>query len=210
LLLDRERERIASVLHDGVEQEIFTIGVRLTALLEDGAVEPRLAHELRELRRLSIAAADGVRRAIFSLTDPHHEGTLTDDVRSILRELERRSDVQVHLAVSGTPGPAVETIRDVVDVVVKEALSNVLKHTSATLVLVNLLYQPDHLDLAVHDNGPGAPEIVLGTYPVSSLRFGLRHSRRLVLDRGGSFAVVNGQEGGLVIRVGLPLPEVQP
>ena len=67
-LLGRERERIAGALHDRIEQNIFTIGVHLGALLEDASLDARLAPQLRELHQLSIAVADELRRAIFSLT----------------------------------------------------------------------------------------------------------------------------------------------
>ena len=61
-LLGRERQRIAGALHDRIEQEIFMIGVRLSALLDSGVADPRLAHELQELRQLSADASDEVRR----------------------------------------------------------------------------------------------------------------------------------------------------
>ena len=67
-LLGRERERIAGALHDRIEQDVFTIGVRLTALLEDQSLDHRMAGQLRGLRQLSIGVADEVRRAIFALT----------------------------------------------------------------------------------------------------------------------------------------------
>ena len=67
-LLGRDRERIAGALNDRIEQDIFTIGVRLTALLEDQSLDHRVAGQLRGLRQLSIGVADEVRRAIFALT----------------------------------------------------------------------------------------------------------------------------------------------
>ena len=68
--------------------QIFTIGVRLNALLEPGDVDPRLAEDLQHMRQLTIEASDEVRRAIFSLSGSDdgttslttHEGT---DVRLV-------------------------------------------------------------------------------------------------------------------------------
>ena len=208
-LLGRERERIAGALHDRIQQEIFMIGVRLNALLKDGAVEPRLAHELQELRQLSVDAADEVRRAIFSVTGPELQGSLTDNIRSLLQELERSSDSRVHLSVTGTPTPAEETVHDVVHLVVNEALTNVNRHANATVVLVNLRYEPDRIDVVIQDDGVGAPELLLDTFQDSYLHFGLRHIRQAVIDRGGTFTVANGEEAGLVLRVSMPLSAKQ-
>jgi signal transduction histidine kinase len=205
-LLSRERQRIAGALHDRIEQEIFMIGVRLNLLLEDGPMEPRLAQELQELRRLAVGAADEVRRAIFHLNGEERPGDLTDDIRSLLRELEHISDIGVHLSVSGSPGPATEAVHDVVHLVVREALNNVVRHANATVVLVSLRYEAARLEVVVQDNGIGAPEILLRTFPESYLHFGLRHIRQAVNDRGGSLEVANGDEAGLVVRASIPLP----
>ena len=186
-LLGRERERIAGALHDRIQQDIFMIGVRLNALLKDDAVEPRLAQELQELRQLSVDAADEVRRAIFSVTGPELQGNLTDNIRLLLQELERNSDIRVHLSVTGAPTPAEETVHDVVNLVVNEALTNVNRHANATVVLVNLRYEPDRIDVVIQDDGVGAPELLLDTFQDSYLHFGLRHIRQAVIDRGGTF-----------------------
>ena len=209
-LLGRERERIAGALHDRIEQDIFTIGVRLGALLEDPSVPAPAASELQELRQLTIAAADELRRSIFSLTAPQNEGDLTDDLRRLLREFERRSNVQVHLAVSGKPTPAAEAAHEVVHMVVNEALVNVAKHARATVVLVSLGYLTERLDIAIQDDGVGAPQILLDTFQDSYLHFGLRQMRQVVIDRGGTFAVANGDETGLLVRASIPLSPRQP
>ena len=209
-LLGRERERIAGALHDRLGQVIFTIGVRLNALLEAGLADPRVAGELHELRGLAIGASDEFRKAIFALAGPDQQGSLTDDIRTLLREFERSSAVQVHLSVSGTPTPAVETVHDVVHLVVHEALTNVAKHADATSVLVSLRYEADRLDLVIQDDGVGASEMLLGTFQDSYLHFGLRHIRQQVIDRGGSFMVANDAESGLALRISLPLSISQP
>jgi signal transduction histidine kinase len=205
-LLARERERIAGALHDGLEQEIFTIGARLNALLEDRSLNQVVTEQLRGVRQLSVKAADEVRRAIFALTGKEQDGAdLTDRLRLRLAELQRSSGIQAHLFVTGTPSPDVAVVHDVVSLVVNEAITNARKHADAQMVLVSLRHEPDRLDLVVQDDGVGAPEILLRTFQDSQLHFGLRHMRQLVIDSCGSFEVSNGEEAGLVVRVSLPL-----
>jgi signal transduction histidine kinase len=205
-LLARERERIAGALHDQIGQEIFTIGVRLNALLKDHSLDHGVTEQLRGLRHLAINASDEVRRAIFALTGPEQDGTgLTDRVRRRLAELQRSSGILAHLLVIGTPGTDAAVLHDVVSLVVDEAVTNARKHAHARTVLVSLRCEPDRLDLVVQDDGVGAPEILLRTFQDSHLHFGLRHIRQLVIDRGGSFEVSNGEEAGLVVRASVPL-----
>jgi signal transduction histidine kinase len=207
-LLGRERERIAGALHDQIQQEVFTIGVRLNALLEDSSLDPSVAEKLRELRQLSIRASDEIRRAIFALTSPRREGSrLIDELRSGLSEFERDTGIHAHLSVSGSAITDIEQIDDVVQVVVEESLTNVRKHAHARMVLVSLRYGAQKLDLVIQDDGEGAPEALLRSFQDSYLHFGLRHIRQLVIDRCGEFEIANGEEAGLVVRVTLPIED---
>ncbi len=207
-LLGRERARIAGALHDRIEQVVFTIGVRLNALLEDASLGPRVSQELGALRQLSIDASDEIRKAIFALTSPRRvSGGLTDELRSMLSEFERETGIQAHLSVTGSASKDSDQVDDVVRVVVEEVLTNAKKHAHARVVLVSLRYEPPKLDLVIQDDGKGAPEALLRTFKDSYLHFGLRHIRELVIDRGGTFEVTNGDEAGLVIRITLPLED---
>ena len=168
-LLASERDRIARGLHDRVDQEIFTIGLRLNALLEDEPLPAPLAERLREIRRVAVQASDEVRQAIFDLAASHGgERDLASALRSLLREVERNSGLQAHLVVSGSPEAAVEQVRDVAVTVVREALTNVVKHARARMVLVSIRHGQSHVDLVIQDDGVGAPEPYSATTPAAT------------------------------------------
>jgi signal transduction histidine kinase len=59
--------------------------------------------------------------------------------------------------------------------------------------------------VVVQDDGVGAPDMVLRSYRESHLHFGLRHMREQIVGLGGDFDVANGEESGLVVRLGVPL-----
>jgi signal transduction histidine kinase len=209
-LLARERDRIAGALHDRIEQEIFAIGIRLNAIVEDRRLESSLLDEVRGIRELAIDTADEIRRVIFALSAPNHEGRdLTSEIRALLRDLERRSPLHAHLSVTGEPVAAVDSVHGLVRSVVSEALTNIRRHADATVVLVTLRYASDRVDIIIQDDGVGAPEIVLRAYQDSQLHFGLRHMSEQLLQHGGSFEVRNGEEGGLVLKASVPLPSEQ-
>jgi signal transduction histidine kinase len=100
-VLARERERIAEGLHDEIGQDIFTIGLRLSALIDD-ASDPDLATRLNELRRLAGETAEHVRRVIFALAaQAHRHGDLTRSVQRLLRDIETSQSLQTKLVVTG-------------------------------------------------------------------------------------------------------------
>jgi signal transduction histidine kinase len=207
-LLGRERERIAAGLHDDIEQSLFTIGVRLGALL-DGDLDPRLAEQVRAIRHLASVTDDKVREVVFALAVPGQKGTdLTSSLRSLLNETAQATGLETDLVVTGSPIPAASRLQDVLRAVVKEALANVVRHAHAQVVLVSVRYGTDRVDLVVQDDGIGAPELILRQLSDSLMHFGLRHMRESVVGLGGSFEVANGEDGGLTVRVSLPLRRV--
>jgi signal transduction histidine kinase len=90
---------------------------------------------------------------------------------------------------------------------VSEAFTNLARHSKAQMVLVSVRYEEDRVDVVIQDDGVGAPEIVLRSFQDSHLRFGLRHMRQQVIERGGTFEVANGEEAGLVVRISIPTAE---
>jgi signal transduction histidine kinase len=204
-LLARERQRIAVRLHDQIEQEIFSIGLGINALLDGGEFDPQTVARLQAVRRLAVETADEVRKVVFALAVPGHaEGSLVSDVRSLLRDVERQSDLQAHLVVSGNPPPDAEGRQDILYAVISEAMNNVQRHARAKIVLVSIRYEADGTDVVIQDDGVGVPDIVLNSFQDSYLHFGLRHMRQQIVDLGGIFEVVNEEDGGTIIRISLP------
>jgi signal transduction histidine kinase len=204
-LLARERQRIAVRLHDQIEQEIFSIGLGINALLDSREFDPQTVARLQAVRRLAVETADEVRKVVFALAVPGHaEGSLVSDVRSLLRDVERQSDLQAHLVVSGNPAPEADGRQDILYAVISEAMNNVQRHAQAKIVLVSIRYEADRTDVVIQDDGVGVPDIVLNSFQDSYLHFGLRHMRQQIVDLGGIFEVVNEEDGGTIIRISLP------
>jgi signal transduction histidine kinase len=144
---------------------------------------------------------------VFALSAPGHAGgDLASSVRSLLRDTSRTSGLATDLIVSGVAPDGMTKVQDALHAVVKEALSNVTKHAHASTVLVSIRYAQDRCDVVVQDDGVGAQELALRTFEDSYLHFGLRHMRQQVLDLGGTFDLANGEEGGFVLTVSVPVP----
>ena len=69
-VLQKERERIAAELHDRIEQAIFSLGLKVNAILERESVTDPTAADLGEVRQLAIHTSEAVREAIFALSLP--------------------------------------------------------------------------------------------------------------------------------------------
>jgi signal transduction histidine kinase len=205
-VLRGERERIAAELHDRIEQAIFTLGLKVNAILEREPVTDPIAADLGEVRQLAIHTSEAVREAIFALSLPRAAaGGLPAELRRLVRETGESEAVEADLVVSGRPaGLSPESVHTLF-VLAREALANVARHARAKRVLVSLRYSDEHVDLVIQDDGVGASEQILHHYQESGTHFGLKRSRRQVEALGGTFEVRNGEESGLAIRARLPV-----
>ena len=204
-VLRQERERIAADLHDRIEQGIFAIGLQVNSELDKDDLPADTAKRLVEIRTLAAKMAETTREVVFALAFGRPPaGDLPETLRRFVADLTRSVPLDVELLVSGQPAPLEPGIEMALSRIVQGALWNVVGHANAKMAMVSLGYADGHVDLIVQDDGDGAPDDVLRTYTDSRSHFGLRSMRRQVEELGGTFAVSNSEEGGLVVRVRVP------
>jgi signal transduction histidine kinase len=205
-VLRQERVRIAAELHDRIEQAIFTLGLKVNAILEQEPAAKPIATGLREVKQLAIHTSEAVREAIFalSLPRPAADGLLAE-LRRLVREAGKSEELEADLVVSGKPFPLGAESEGSLYHVAREGLTNVVRHARARRVLVSLRYSDDHVDLVIQDDGVGASEQILKHYTESGTHFGLQGSRRQLEELGGTFEVGNGEESGFAVRARLPV-----
>jgi signal transduction histidine kinase len=151
---EKERARVARELHDDTGQALTLLLVRLQ-LLADQITDPKTRAELAELRALVAQTMDGVRRLVVDLGP-----TVLDDLglaSSVEWLAERmrgdgRMRVDLRLDVDREPSRPVALA---IFRVTQEALTNVLRHASASCVSVRLTHDGGHLKLVIADEGAG-------------------------------------------------------
>ena len=150
-----DRERIGRELHDGVIQSLFAVGMNLQAsalMVGPGKVQDRLEKDVGELDR----AIRDLRNYIFGL----RPGILADHqlgqaIAQLASETEEESDISV--AVDVDPQLAAELTFISGDIVqlVREALSNLARHSGAATGRVSLRREDGAARLVVEDDGKG-------------------------------------------------------
>jgi signal transduction histidine kinase len=159
LALIADRDRIARDLHDLVIQRLFGIGLQLQNTLSY-PVQPEVAQRLNNaVSELDTAMRD-IRSVIFQL----HEGKSTDlrsDVRAIAADAEASLRFRPHLMFIGPMSAVTDhRTRGELLAVLREALSNVVRHSKAERVDVSITVDVDTVELKVSDDGRGIPEKV--------------------------------------------------
>ncbi|WP_234434879.1 MULTISPECIES: sensor histidine kinase [Streptomyces] len=149
---EAERKRIERDLHDGAQQRL--VGLIMTL----GIVEHGLEEE-RSDRAVLVAKArkeaEGVLADLRELIRGIHPQLLTDrGVPAAVAEIADRSPVPVHVDIT-LPERLVSAVETVAYFAVKEALTNVVKHSGARRAWVTGCREGDRLVLCVGDDGVG-------------------------------------------------------
>jgi signal transduction histidine kinase len=190
LRVDRERRRIARDLHDGLAQELAFI-VGQAGRLHGSENDPSARISSAAERALAEA-----RHAIATLSRPAG-GTLDASVALAAEEVASRNGVQLQLELA--PGvEAADKVHQAVARIVREAVSNAIRHGEAKVVRVELA-ERDGLRVAVEDDGTG-----IGSSGEKSAGFGLVSMRERAEALGGTMQVGPGAEGGTRVDIWLP------
>jgi signal transduction histidine kinase len=209
-LLQDERQRIARELHDRVAQTFFSIGLTAQTAIEndghdghDGAGWGLPA--LETIRGLSALGTEQMREAIFALTQAEVEDReLTQTLWQVVRGFRERTGLDADLVLVGGARRLSRECAEALLAVVREGLANVEQHAHATSVVISMRTSATGVTLAVHDDGVGAPALVLRSIGSSVTHFGLRWLQDRIRKLGGTFTVRCGEDGGFVLRVRLP------
>jgi two-component system sensor histidine kinase UhpB len=151
---ERERRRLATDLHDEVNQALTAILLRLEALAQD--VPPDMAGEVAELKRLVNQAMEELlnlaRQLRPAALDDHG---LVPAIEAHLKQFAARTRIEARLDAQGEFESLGEDEQTAVYRIVQEALTNIGRHADATSVEVNLARGGYGTVLSIRDNGTG-------------------------------------------------------
>jgi signal transduction histidine kinase len=192
-----DRERIARDLHDVVIQRLFATGLQLQSAA-------RLAARPEVTTRISGAVDDlditirDIRSAIFELRTPLN-ATLRAEIRATVDAAAASLGFRPELRLDGPIDSAVpEELRPDLLAVLREALSNAVRHARAGAVEVAIEAAGGRLSLVVADNGVGLPG------PPDE-RSGLANMRQRAERHGGTLVVGPGPAGGTRVDWSVPV-----
>ena len=191
---DQTRRRIERDLHDGAQQRLVSLALRLR---DAQAAVPPGAPELAQLLGDAVADAGDALEELRETARGLHPAILAQGgLRPALTAVARRSPVPVRLDVQ-VQGRLPEQAEIAAYYVVAEALTNAAKHAHATVVDVHVVAGHGMLHMRVRDDGRGAAGFGHGSGLI-----GLRDRAEAL---GGQLRLNSPPGAGTILDVTLPL-----
>lgn len=157
---DESRRRIERDLHDGSQQRLVALAMRLRGACDAAATrgEAETAADLES----AIAELGVAMRELRELARGIHPSALSvGGLDAAIDELAARSPIPV--AVSGEAGALPDTVEATAYFMVAEALANVAKHSGASRAWVRIERRSGVIGIVVRDDGVGGADAAAGT-----------------------------------------------
>ncbi|NMO53394.1 GAF domain-containing protein [Actinoplanes sp. TBRC 11911] len=190
---DEARRRIERDLHDGAQQSLVTLALRLRSAATEAAARDEAHDELSDAVTECMTVIDQLRELSHGI----HPAVLSESgLRAALRALRRRSPLplKVDVRIEGRLPMPVEIGAYYV---VTEILTNAAKHARASGVDVEAEAADGMLTLRVHDDGIGGADPKRGS--------GLLGLKDRIEALGGSFDVHSPPGGGTTVTCMVPI-----
>ncbi|MCU0765957.1 MAG: type IV pili methyl-accepting chemotaxis transducer N-terminal domain-containing protein [Gammaproteobacteria bacterium] len=199
LALHEERGVIARELHDSLAQSLSYLKIqatRLAAALADGADAAAPRAVLEELREGINSAYRQLRELLTTFRLKMDDRGLARALEATVDEFRARGAVDIRLdnALPSTLLGANEELH--VLQIVREALSNVIRHAGASHAAVTLHSTPAAVEVEVVDDGRGP-----GPRDDRAPHYGLTIMRERAASLGGALEVGPAEGGGTRVRV---------
>jgi signal transduction histidine kinase len=154
-IIETERNRIASELHDELGTLLSVIHLDLELVLrESSALTPHGEARLLEIRKNLNLVIESIRHNIWSLAPQMLDQVQLDfALRELCRKLDAYKGTHLHFVQSGISFPISHKQKLNLFRIVQELLTNAIKHSSAWNITVQLHWDDDTLTIIVEDDG---------------------------------------------------------
>ncbi|MFL6109337.1 MAG: sensor histidine kinase [Marmoricola sp.] len=193
-----ERHRLAREVHDGVAQDVASLGYLVDNLAASVSTEEQ-QHDVAVLRREVTRVVAELRNSVFDLRNEPAAGQgLGQSIATFARHVGSHSPLTVHVTLDESatrlrPRVEAELLR-----ITQEAINNARRHSGAENLWVNCRVHPPRAEIDVIDDGDG-----LGSPRDDS--HGLRIMQERADRAGATLSVISPANAGRGTRISLRL-----
>ncbi|GAA5416695.1 sensor histidine kinase LiaS [Paraliobacillus ryukyuensis] len=198
-----ERQRLARDLHDAVSQQLFALTMMSEATVRVVDKHPEKAKkQIKEIAMTAKQAQTEMRALLLHLRPVHLSGdSLSIGIKQLVNELEQKCSINFQMHIDPFDRLS-QTTEEHVFRIVQEALSNILRHSEATEVTIDIKKYQQEFFLHIADNGKGI-DLFADHQKIAS--YGLKTMKERAEEIGGTFSIRSKLEEGTHIDIRIPL-----
>lgn len=153
---ENEKKRIAHELHDTIAHDVLISKQKAMMALKHKNDIPRLEKALEEISELSSTTISEVRNIAYNL-HPHQLERLgfTKTIKSIINEVSKSTDLNFVFETDNVDNIISKESEINLFRVVQECISNIIKHSGATEVILKVSKTIENIIILIIDNGRG-------------------------------------------------------
>ena len=200
---EEERRRVAREIHDGPAQDMANVVFRAEVCerLVDTDI-PRAKRELSDLREQVRSCLQEIRKIIFDLRPMTIDDLgVVATVRKLLEPMQDEHKIVAELRVLGKEKRLDSYIEIGLFRIMQEALTNIVKHAAATIVLIRIEFSQENVVAVIEDNGRGFDS----TAKVGKESFGLMGMKERINLLNGDLRIKSAPGAGTKVIVKIPL-----
>jgi PAS domain S-box-containing protein len=200
---ERERKRIAGVLHDEIAQTLAAVRMRLDMLRD--VPSDQKDKTLNEAKELLVESIAETRALMLDLGNPILSDLgLKAACEALTKRMMERHPVRITCDVRDAFKNLNPDVSTILYQVVRELLNNVIKHSRAQHAHVMIDVENEHCQVTVTDDGVGFEPQMLGA-PTEEGGFGLYTIRERLIAVDGSLRIESSPGAGTVVTAILPV-----
>jgi signal transduction histidine kinase len=200
--LEQERLRIAHDIHDDLGARVTQISL-LSAMAQDNCSFPDKARaNFDKISRMSRELVSALYETVWAV-NPENDNLEAQGnyLCQMVNQLCDGTPVRCRFHVLGLPHEVQVSsqTRHNINMAVKEAVHNVIKHASASEVTIRMAFTDGFLDISIHDDGVGfQPDNQVGGH-------GLTNMKQRLANIGGSCFIESQPRPGTTVRLRLTI-----
>ena len=200
---ERERKRIAGVLHDDIAQILAAARIRLDAI-QDIPSDSKDTQTLKEAKSLLVRTIQETRGLMNDLGNPVlFDLGLQAACESLADRLMDKHPIRISCDIQDAYKHLNPDVKIILYQVIRELLDNVVKHSQAQNAHIMIDMENGHFRLKVTDDGVGFDPQKLGA-PTVEGGFGLYSIRERLIAVDGSLRIESAPGTGTVVTAILP------
>ncbi len=202
---EKDRKRIANELHDSIGHELLITKNKLLLSINKPDDKEFIFNNIKEVSGIISDTINDIREISYTLHPYQIERLgLGKAIKSIIDRAAKSTEIAFTSHIDNidkllNPEVEISLFR-----IVQECITNIMKHSQAKEVILNVSKGPEEISIYISDNGIGFnPEQVA----VNSARhgFGLKGIKERVKLFGGKFKVESSRDSGCIFNIIVPL-----